>query len=125
MSESISRPIEASSKPFGLSIWQFIVVKCVVMSIFIAILASLQGWAARNSYKPEQCADFKTGLLHGVLMPASFPTLVMGHDIPIYAPNNTGKNYKIGYLLGINTCGSVFFGLAYWGMGKPPRRRGD
>jgi hypothetical protein len=122
MSESVANPVAISRKPFGLSLWQFIVIKFTMMSIFVAILASLQGWAAKNSYKPEQCADFKVGLLHGFLMPASFPTLVMGHDIPIYAPNNTGKNYKIGYLLGLNSCGSLFFGLAYWGMGRPPKR---
>jgi hypothetical protein len=123
MPESAARTIEVPRQPLGLSLWQFIVFKFLVMSVFVAILAYLQGWAAKNSYKPEQCADFKVGLLHGILMPASFPTLIMGHDIPIYAPNNTGKNYKIGYLLGLNTCGSVFFGLAYWGMGKHPRRR--
>ena len=127
MPESAAKPYEIPRQPFGLSLWQFIVLKFVVMSIFVAILGCLQGWAAKNSYKPEQCADFKVGLLHGVLMPASFPTLILGHDIPIYAPNNTGKNYKIGYLLGLNTCGSMFFGLAYWGMGKRhlPRRKED
>lgn len=122
MSESISKPLVVPRQPLGLSLWQFIVVKFIVMSIFVWILACLQGWASKHSYKPEQCADFKTGILHGILMPASFPTLIMGHDIPIYAPNNTGKNYKIGYLLGLNTCGSVFFGLAYWGMGNRPKR---
>jgi hypothetical protein len=122
MSESISRPITIPRQPFGLSLWQFIVVKLVIMSVFVAILASLQGWASKNSYKPGQCADFKVGLLHGILMPAAFPALILGHDLPIYAPNNTGCNYKIGYILGLNTCGSVFFGLAYWGMGRHPRR---
>jgi hypothetical protein len=122
MSESVSKSMTLSSKPFGLSFWQFIAVKFVVMTVFVALLAYLQGWAAKTSYNPENCADFKMGFLHGVLLPAAFPALVAGHNLPIYAPNNTGCNYKIGLLLGLNSCGSVFFGLAYWGMGGKKRR---
>ena len=95
----------------------------MLIIIFVAILVYLQGWAAKSSYNPENQADFKIGILHGILMPAAFPGLLAGHDLPIYAPNNTGRNYKVGYILGINTCGTVFFGLAYWGMGrKTPKR---
>ena len=122
MPESVSKPISVPRQPFGLSLVQFIIFKFIVMSVFVALLAWLQGWAAKTSYNPENCADFKMGFLHGVLLPAAFPALVSGHNLPIYASNNTGCNYKIGLLLGLNSCGSVFFGLAYWGMGKRPRR---
>lgn len=111
------------SLPLGLKLWQFIVVKSLAMILFIALLAALQGWAAKESYKPENRADFKIGLLHGILMPAAFPALLAGHDMPIYAPDNSGRNYKIGYILGINTCGTVFFALAYWGMGRQRSNR--
>jgi hypothetical protein len=84
------------------------------MAAFVWVLAALQGWAAKNSYKPENVADFKMGILHGILMPAAFPALVGGHDMPIYASNNTGRNYKIGYILGLNTCGTMFFAIAFW-----------
>ncbi len=123
MSESVSKPIPASSQPFGLGLWQFLVIKTTLITLFVAILVYLQGWAAKSSYSPENQADFKTGILHGILMPAAFPGLLAGHDLPIYAPNNTGRNYKVGYILGINTCGTVFFGLAYWGMGRKHRKR--
>ena len=123
MPESVSKPMTVPRQPFGLSLVQFIIFKFVVMSLFVALLAWLQGWAAKTSYNPENCADFKMGVLHGILLPAAFPALVMGHNLPIYAPNNTGCNYKIGLLLGLNTCGSVFFGLAYWGIGSRPRRK--
>lgn len=121
MPDSASKPIDVPRQPLGLSLVQFIIFKFLVMSAFVALLAYLQGWAAKTSYNPENCADFKMGLLHGVLLPAAFPALVAGHNLPIYAPNNTGCNYKIGLLLGLNSCGSVFFGLAYWGMGKRSR----
>jgi hypothetical protein len=121
--DSASKPIDVPRQPLGLSLAQFIIFKFLVMSAFVALLAYLQGWAAKTSYNLENCADFKMGLLHGVLLPAAFPALVAGHNLPIYAPNNTGCNYKIGLLLGLNSCGSVFFGLAYWGMGRGPRRK--
>jgi hypothetical protein len=38
----------------------------------------------------------------------------MGQDVPIYAPTNTGRGYKLGYIAGINGCGLVFFGLTFW-----------
>ena len=122
MPESVLKPTTVRQHPLGLSLIQFIVVKFLVMTAFVALLASLQGWAAKSSYNPENCAGFKMGFLHGVLLPAAFPALVSGHNLPIYAPNNTGCNYKIGLLLGLNSCGSVFFGLAYWGMGSRSRR---
>jgi hypothetical protein len=125
MSETISKPIVVPRQPLGLSLIQFIIFKFLVMTVFVALLAYLQGWAAKNSYKLDSRADFKTGVLHGILMPAAFPGLLMGHDLPIYAPNNNGRNYNIGYILGINTCGTVFFGLAYWGMGNRPRKKRD
>ena len=60
------------------------------------------------------------GALHGALMPVAAPSLLLGHDVPIYATANTGRIYKLGYIAGINGCGLVFFGLAFW----QPQRRG-
>jgi hypothetical protein len=53
-------------------------------------------------------------MLHGALMPIALPTLVMGKDVTIYANHNSGRGYKIGYICGINLCGLIFFGLAFW-----------
>ena len=123
MSESVSKPMAVSTQPLVLTLWQFLAVKTVLIFAFVGLLVYLQGWAAKSSYNPENQADFKMGILHGILMPAALPGLLGGHDLPIYAPNNSGPNYKIGYILGINTCGTVFFGLAYWGMGRKPRKQ--
>ncbi len=118
MADSVSKPVAFSSPIRGLTLLQFIILKCILMTAFVAGLAYLQGWASKSSYKPENQAHFKMGIVHGILMPAAFPGLLAGHDLPIYAPNNSGRNYKIGYILGINTCGTLFFGVAYWGMGQ-------
>ena len=123
MSESVSKPMPVSSQPLGLTFWQFMVLKNVLICVFVGLLIYLQSWAAKSSYSPENQADFKIGLLHGALMPAALPGLIGGHNLPIYAPNNSGPNYKIGYILGINMCGAIFFGLAYWGMGRKARKQ--
>jgi len=58
-------------------------------------------------------AGFWTGVLHGAAMPCALPTLALGHDPIIYTPLNEGRVYKLGYTLGVNACGAVFFGVTY------------
>jgi hypothetical protein len=47
-------------------------------------------------------------------MPLALPNLLVGHDVAIYAADNTGRTYKLGYTLGVNLCGLLFFGLFFW-----------
>ena len=76
-------------------------------------------WAAPRFYNPDRTAGFWMGALHGALMPVAAPSLLLGQDVPIYATANTGRPYKLGYIAGINGCGLVFFGLAFW---QPKRK---
>ncbi len=46
-------------------------------------------------------------------MPAAMPNLAIGHDVTIYATNNNGLPYKLGYTMGVNVCGAVFFGIFF------------
>jgi hypothetical protein len=110
MAEPTQAPV---TTPAGLSKTKVIIIK---------IIAFGQGWAAPRYYQPDYVAGFYTGLLEGALMPAALPGLLGGNDVPIYAPNNVGRGYKIGYILGLNTCGTFFFGVAFW---QPRRRRGN
>jgi hypothetical protein len=85
-------------------------------------------WAVPRFYGPETTAGFWLGTLHGALMPTALPSLLMGHDVPIYAARNTGRSYKLGYIAGINVCGLLFFGLAFRRPRQPPeetQRRRD
>jgi hypothetical protein len=59
-------------------------------------------------------AGLLRGMLQGALMPMSMPNLLVGKDVSIYSPHNTGTTYKLGYTLGTNTCGAIFFGLFFW-----------
>ena len=53
-------------------------------------------------------------MLHGALMPMALPSLVIGKNVEIYAVNNSGRMYKLGYIAGINVCGLAFFGSMFW-----------
>ena len=82
------------------------------------LLGWLYGWASPKVYPTESKLGFGYGCLHGALMPMALPSLVMGHDVEIFAPNHSGRGYKLGYIIGINICGLVFFGSAFWSPKK-------
>jgi hypothetical protein len=93
--------------------------KVATFLIVATILGWFYGWASPWAFPREQRAGFSYGMLHGALMPMALPSLVMGKDVDIYAPDNSGRPYKLGYIVGINVCGLVFFGSAFW---RPARK---
>jgi len=106
--------------PVCLSRAKLITIKIIVLTALALALGFVQSWASSRCYKPDRVAGFHMGVLHGILMPAALPGLLMGQDLPIYAPNNTGRIYNIGFAVGINCCGTLFFGISFW---QPRRRR--
>ena len=119
MAESAQANI-ANTPPTQLSKARVIVIKMIALTAISLGLGFTHNWASTRFYQPEYVAGFRTGLMEGALMPAALPGLLMGHDLPIYAENNSGRGYRIGYILGLNTCGTFFFGIAFW---APHRRR--
>jgi hypothetical protein len=97
-----------------------IVVKITLLTLLCLVLGFVQGWAAARFYRPDYVAGFHVGMVQGALMPAALPALLMGKDVPIYAAANVGRLYKIGYIFGINICGTLFFGVAMWQSRKQP-----
>jgi hypothetical protein len=57
-------------------------------------------------------------MLHGALMPGAMPSLLFGKDVVIFAPNNNGRLYKLGYTFGVNACGAFFFGTFFYRLRK-------
>ena len=100
------------------SLLKEVMMKIVILILLGALLGLCQGWAATRLYSPTRLAGFHTGVVEGALMPAAMPSLLMGKDLPIYAPNNEGRPYNIGYIFGINCCGTLFFGVGFWPMRK-------
>jgi len=93
----------------------------------ILLLAFGIGWTlnrvAQQLDRSNRPAGFVRGLVQGALMPASMPNLLIGHDVVIYAEkNNNGVFYKLGYTMGVNACGAIFFGIFYWRLKRWRRR---
>lgn len=77
------------------------------------LLGTAMDWSVRSA-QADQPAGYWWGLVHGALMPTTLPALLTGRDVVIYAPFNTGTSYKLGYTMGVNGCGALFFGLIFW-----------
>ncbi len=84
-----------------------------VFVISVVVGGFLNGLAARVR-SGDRPAGFWRGVAQGALMPMAFPGLLVGRDVTIYAQNNTGIHYKLGYTAGVNVCGAVFFGFFFW-----------
>ncbi len=96
--------------------------KIALRIAYILALATCIGWGLgrvgaffNRDLRP---AGFSRGMIQGALMPLAVPNLLVGDDVIIYAPNNTGRSYKLGYALGVNVCGVIFFGFFFWRVGK-------
>jgi len=96
-----------------------------VAGILIAgiIIGAVLHFVARRVHDSSAPNGFKAGLLHGALMPLALPNLAVGDDVTIYAASNTGRLYKLGYTVGVNGCGLLFFGLFFWRLRRVVGRR--
>ena len=93
--------------------------KAAVFLLVLVLFGWFYGWASPRAFPKERQFGFGYGALHGALMPMALPSLVMGEDVEIFAANNSGRPYKLGYIVGINLCGLVFFGSLFW---KPKQK---
>lgn len=95
---------------------------------FLVVATSI-GWmlnqAGRLLDQKGRPAGFTMGMIQGALMPLALPNLAVGHDVIIYSSNNTGRNYKLGYTVGVNGCGLIFFGLFFWRVSRWRRAASD
>jgi hypothetical protein len=89
----------------------------VRLAIILAIGFSI-GWTLNRVHaaceRRAEPAGFRRGVLQGALMPMTMPNLIFGRDVAIYAANNTGRTYKLGYTMGVNASGLIFFGVFFW-----------
>lgn len=85
-----------------------------LLTVAIALaLAWVCGLAMRADARRSEPPGLFRGMLHGAMMPVAWPTLMVGHDQDIYASRNSGRTYKLGYSLGVNLSGLVFFGWLF------------
>jgi hypothetical protein len=96
--------------------------RIAVRVVVILMMAFLVGLFMRElsvlMTRSPRPAGFLRGVVQGAAMPCTLPNLLVGNDIVIYAPNNTGLTYKLGYTCGVNMCGALFFGLLFWRINR-------
>jgi hypothetical protein len=91
-----------------------LVWRIAIVLVAAAIIGFLLNHLAISLERTGRPAGFSRGLVQGALMPMAMPNLLVGRDITIYAAQNTGRFYKLGYTLGVNVCGAIFFGIFFW-----------
>jgi hypothetical protein len=85
----------------------------LITSIAILLLVTLSSCAPEGP--TAQQYGFLFGIWHGICFPFALIGKVLSMDVGIYAENNTGLFYWVGYILGL----SIIFG----GGGASSRRR--
>ena len=105
--------------------WRRVLIRVCYIVLLATIAGKILDSSAHFVEEGKSRAGFGQGMLHGALMPCAMPHLMVGRDVIIYAGNNNGRPYKLGYTVGVNSCGAVFFGFAFWRLnrwrkGAPP-----
>src|ERR1051325_7738000 len=88
--------------------------RCGRILVRVAAIGAFLNRVSASLERSLRPAGFTRGVLQGALMPMSMPNLLVGKDVTIYSPNNTGVTYKLGYTTGVNGCGAIFFGVFFW-----------
>jgi hypothetical protein len=92
-----------------------------ILLVAVALSCVTRLFTAASERDPGP-AGFGRGVLHGAMMPCALPNLLVGRDVTIYAERNTGRTYKLGYTVGVNGCGAIFFGIFFWRVNKWRKR---
>ena len=111
-------PSLAQRKP----VWRKIVLRVLLVLALATLIGRTLNVIAKSMEARSQPAGFRHGMIQGALMPMAMPNLLVGKDITIYAQNNTGLTYKLGYTAGVNACGAIFFGMFFWRVSRWRKR---
>jgi hypothetical protein len=112
--------VKAAAPPARL---RKILLRILSFLMVAALVGCVTGVLSRVSNRSDSGpAGFGRGVIHGALMPGALPSLLVGRDVVIYAENNTGVPYKLGYTVGVNGCGAIFFGFFFWRLNRWRKR---
>ena len=108
---TVSRPLR----------WKILLRFGAVLAAAVLVGGALRHISAALA-KSGEPAGFFQGVLQGALMPIAMPNLLFGNNVVIYAQNNIGRLYNLGYTVGVNACGAIFFGLFFWRLNQWRKR---
>ena len=112
---------QAKAPGLGHRLGRLVLRLAVIAVVFSGFILVVQR-SSQSFDRSTEPADFTRGVLHGALMPLALPNLAIGQDVTIYAPSNTGRLYKLGYTVGVNGCGLIFFGFFFWRLNRLRKR---
>ena len=95
-------------------LWRKVVFRVLIILAVAILIGRTLEIIAKSMNASTRPAGFGHGMIQGALMPMAMPNLLVGKDVTIYAQNNTGLSYKLGYTAGVNGCGAIFFGFFFW-----------
>lgn len=74
-------------------------IKTMLFAILLVVgsCAKQQDLSNCLSGQPE---SFFPGLIHGLISPIAFLSMLLGDDVTIYSANNDGKWYALGFIIG-------------------------
>jgi hypothetical protein len=113
---------QAKDSPAWRMAGRFFIRLLIVLAVALAIGTLLQKIAGGMEADSGHPAGFGRGLAQGALMPLALPNLLVGRDMVIYSKHNTGRTYKLGYTVGVNGCGALFFGILFWRLHRLRKR---
>jgi hypothetical protein len=102
--------------------WRRVTLRILSILAVAIVLGFVMRHASAALERSSRPAGFLRGMFQGALMPAALPNLLVGNDVIIYAQNNTGVTYKLGYTFGVNACGAIFFGIFFWRLNRWRKR---
>jgi hypothetical protein len=120
---NLPRVIMSLSTSNGLRDWARRLGRFAMFFAFAYVVGLLLTRSVNALDQGNVPAGFGRGVLHGAMMPCAMPSLLLGRDVQIYAANNSGRFYKLGYTVGVNGCGLLFFGYFFWRI-RRWRKRG-
>lgn len=102
--------------------WGQIFRRVLLVIVFALAMGWAQGQLSRVMHRSAGTAGFVIGLVDGGTMPLALPTLLVGDNPPLFATDHNGRPYKIGFILGINLIGLIFFGFLFTRLERWRRR---
>jgi hypothetical protein len=107
-------PQSPNPAPSSAARRKFWIRKIATFLVASALVGWFYGWSSPRAFPKNKTFGFGFGMLHGALMPLALPSLLLGENVQIFAADNSGRLYKIGYICGVNACGLGFFGPLFW-----------
>ena len=79
---------------------QSIFVLFILLSLTLFLLSSCSNYEQIDACLEGTKYNFWGGIWHGIIAPVDFVLMLFRDDITVYAPNNNGAWYALGFLIG-------------------------